>query len=105
MARLLELLRSEGRARAFLLTYLQSSLGTGAGYVALVVVAYARFHSAWAITLVLLADFLPAMLLGPLAGALADRWSRRSCAVLGDAIRALAFIGLGFVGAYLATLA
>src|SRR2546423_2929514 len=105
MARLLELLRSERRARAFLLTYLQSSLGTGAGYVALVVVAYSRFHSPWAITLVLLADFLPAMLLGPVVGAVVDRFSRRRCAVAADLIRVVAFLGLGVVGSFPATVA
>src|SRR3954447_23941672 len=105
MSRLPDLLRHEPRARVFLLAYLQSSLGTGAGYVALIVVAYARFHSPWAITLILLADFLPSMVLGPIAGAMADRFSRRSCAVAADVIRAVAFIGLGLVGSFSATLA
>ena len=55
----------------------QSVLGTGAGYVALLLVAYDRWRSPWAISLILLAEFLPPMLLGPVAGAAADRWSRR----------------------------
>jgi MFS family permease len=105
MSRLPDLIRHEARARVFLLAYLQSSLGTGAGYVALIVVAYARFHSPWAITLILLADFLPSMLLGPLAGAMADRFSRRWCAVAADVVRAVAFIGLALVGSFAATLA
>ena len=42
-----------------------------------------RFDSPWAISLVLLADLLPAMLLGPFFGAVADRWSRRTCMVVG----------------------
>ncbi|MFL5883588.1 MAG: MFS transporter, partial [Thermoleophilaceae bacterium] len=100
-----DLLRNEPRARAFLLTHLQSSLGTGAGYVALVVIAYRRFHSPWAITLVLLADFLPVMLFGPLIGAIVDRWSRRWCAVAADAIRAVAFVGIGLVSGFEVTVA
>jgi hypothetical protein len=56
-----------------LIAHAQSALGTGAAAVALVVLAYKRFHSPWAITLVLLADFLPAMVLGPLFGAAVDR--------------------------------
>ncbi|MEA2408890.1 MAG: hypothetical protein QOE69_3009, partial [Thermoleophilaceae bacterium] len=36
----------------------QSALGNGAAYVALLVVAYERFHSAWAISLILFADFV-----------------------------------------------
>jgi len=89
---ILELIRREPRARTFFAAYAQSALGNGAGYVALVVLAYQRWHSPWAITLVLMADFIPAMLLGPVFGAMADRWSRRRIAVLSDLIRAAAFI-------------
>jgi MFS family permease len=45
------------------------------------------------------------MVLGPVAGAMADRFSRRSCAVAADIIRAVAFIGLGVVSTFPATLA
>jgi MFS family permease len=83
----------------------QSSLGTGAGYVALLIVAYERFHSPWAISLVLLADFLPPMFLGPLFGAAADRWSRRWCAIVADVVRAGAFIGIGLADGFVLTLA
>src|SRR5207247_1865036 len=100
-----DLLKSERRGRLFFLAHAQSSLGTGAGYVALVVLAYKRQHSAWAIALVLMADFLPAMLLGPLLGAAADRWSRRTCAVVADVARAPAFIAIGLVGGLGATVA
>jgi MFS family permease len=97
--------RNEPRARAFLLTYLQSSLGTWAGYAALVVLSFQRWHSPWAITLVLLADFVPSMLLGPVVGALVDRWSRRLCAVAADIVRAVAFVGLALVPSFPATVA
>ena len=102
---ILELIRREPRARTFFAAYAQSALGNGAGYVALVVLAYQRWHSPWAITLVLMADFIPAMLLGPVFGAMADRWSRRRIAVLSDLIRAAAFIGVGLVGGIWATVA
>src|SRR2546423_13508095 len=98
MPRILGLLRGEPRARRFFAAYAQSSLGNGAGYVALVVLAYDRWHSPWAITLVLMADFIPAMLLGPLFGAVADRWSRRRIAVLSDLMRAIAFVAGGPLG-------
>ena len=94
----LNLFRHEPRARRFFGSYAQSALGNGAGYVALVVLAYQAWHSPWAISLVLLADFLPAMLFGPLFGAAADRWSRRRLAIASDAIRAVAFIGVALVG-------
>lgn len=83
----------------------QSSLGTGAGYVALLLVAYDRWRSPWAISLILLAEFLPSMLFGPLAGAAADRWSRKRCVVVADVLRAVAFGGVAVVGSFEATLA
>jgi MFS family permease len=101
----LELLRSERRARRFFAAYAQSALGNGAGYVALVVIAYQRWHSPWAITFVLMADFIPAMVLGPVFGAAADRWSRRRVAVAADLMRAIAFIGIALVGGIWATVA
>jgi MFS family permease len=105
MRQVFELLRTESRARLFFLALTQSAIGTGAGYVALVLIAYERYESAWAITLVLLADLLPAMLLGPVFGAAADRWSRRGCMVVSDVLRAIAFIGISLVDSYLATVA
>jgi MFS family permease len=101
----LKLLRREPRARGFFLAHAQSSLGNGAAYVALLVLAYERLHSPWAITLILLADMLPPMLLGPLCGAAADRWPRRRCAVVADAVRAFAFVGIGLIGGFVPMLA
>jgi MFS family permease len=98
------LLRFESRARLFFLALAQSALGTGAAYVALLLVAYERFHSPWAISLILLADLLPAMVLGPVLGAVADRWSRKWCAVGGDVLRAGAFVGIAIVDGFPATL-
>jgi MFS family permease len=100
-----DLLRYERQSRAFFAAHAQSSLGTGAGYVALLVLAYERLESPWAISLVLLADFLPAMVLGPIFGAAADRWSRRWCAATGDVARALAFVSLAFFDGFAITVA
>jgi hypothetical protein len=100
-----ELLRRERQSRVFFAAHAQSSLGTGAGYVALLVLAYDRLESPWAISLVLLADFLPAMFLGPIFGAAADRWSRRWCAATGDLARALAFVSLAFFDGFAVTVA
>ena len=105
MRDVLRLLREERRARLFFIALTQSALGTGAAYVALLLVAYERFHSPWALSLVLLADLMPAMLLGPVFGAAADRWSRRSCVVLADVIRAAAFVGIWLVDDFVATVA
>jgi MFS family permease len=101
----IDLLRSEPRARVFFAVLAQSSLGTGAAYVALLVAAYQRFDSAWAIGLILLADLVPSMLLGPVFGAAADRWSRRTCLIVADAVRAGAFLGIAMVDSFVATFA
>jgi MFS family permease len=102
---IVRLLRAEPPARLFFLALTQSALGTGAAYVALLLIAYERFRSPWAISLVLLADLLPAMLLGPVFGAAADRWSRKWCAVGADVIRAGAFIAIALVDDFALTVA
>ena len=85
------------RARPFFAAHLQSSLGTGAGYVAILLLAYEQLGNAWGATAVLLADLAPAMLLGPLLGGLIDRTSRLGCAIVADVIGALAFAALAFL--------
>jgi MFS family permease len=96
----IRLLKGEADARRFFVALAQSSIGTGAGYVALLLIAYERFNSPWAISLILLADFLPVMVLGPLFGAAADRWSRRWCVVVADIVRAVAFIGIALIDSF-----
>jgi MFS family permease len=95
-----QLLREERQARRFFLAYAQSTLGTGAAYVAILLVAYERLHSPWAISLVLLAEIAPPIFLGPLFGAAVDRWSRRGAAILADSVRALAFVGIAFTNSF-----
>jgi predicted MFS family arabinose efflux permease len=100
----LDLFAREPRARWFFAALLQSTLGTGAAYVALLLIAYDRWHSPWAITLILLAELLPAMLLGPIFGAAADRWSRKWCVVAADLLRCVAFVGIAFADSFALTL-
>ena len=78
MDAVVSLWKAERRARWFFGAHLQSGLGAGAGYVALLVLAYDRIGSAWGATAILLADLLPAMLLGPLLARPASCWARRS---------------------------
>jgi MFS family permease len=94
MRSVLDLCRAQPRIRWFLAAHLQGALGAGAGYVALLVFAYDRMGSAWAATAVLLADLLPAMLLGPLAGAVVDRVGALRCAIAADVVRAAALVVL-----------
>jgi MFS family permease len=105
VSRTTELLRNERRARAFFVVLGQSALGNGAAYIALLVIAYERFESGWAIGLILLADLVPAMVLGPVFGAAADRWSRRGCLIVADVLRAGAFLAIAFVDSFVATFA
>lgn len=90
-------------ARRYYAVLAQSALGNGAAYIALLVVAYERYNSAWAISLVLLADLAPAMLFGPVFGAAADRWSRRNCLIVSDVLRGAAFLGIALVDSFPAT--
>jgi len=105
VSRTLDLLRHERVARLYFAVLAQSALGNGAGYIALLVVAYERFHSAWAISLILVADLVPAGLFGPVLGAAADRWSRRNCLILSDILRGTAFLAIGLVDGFPATVA
>jgi len=84
-------------ARRFFLAHAQSSIGSGIAIVGLPLLAYERFHTPWALTVVLLCELLPAVALGPVLGALADRLPRRTCLVAADVLRLSAFGALAFV--------
>jgi len=96
---------AQPRLRRFFLAHLQSRLGTGAAYVALVLIAYQRLHASWAIALVLLADVLPGIVLSTVFGALADRVSRTRLAVTALLLSAGAFAGLAVVSSFAVTVA
>ena len=80
-----------GAARRFFAAHAQSCLGSGLAHVALPLIAFDKTGSPWAVTAVLVPDLLPAILLGPLLGAVVDRVGWRTCAVAADLLRALAF--------------
>jgi MFS family permease len=71
--------------------------------VALILIAYQRLHSAWGVSLILLADFLPGIALAAVFGTLADRQDRRTLVVVAEIIRAIAFFGLAVVSSFVAT--
>lgn len=87
-------LKSNPPLRRLLAAWLQSCVGTGAGYVALLFVAIHDLGSGWAVMGVLLADFMPAIAFGVFFGALADRYSRRMLIVVANVIQAGAWGGL-----------
>jgi MFS family permease len=90
------MLRSNPSLRRLLAAWLQSCLGTGAGYVALLLLTARHLHSSWAVAGVLLADFLPWIALGSWFGALADRHSKRALIVVANLLQAVAWGGLAF---------
>ncbi|WP_028062765.1 MFS transporter [Solirubrobacter soli] len=79
-------------ARRFFAAHAQSSLGTGLALLALPLIALDRFGSPMAVSAVLLPDLLPAIVLGPLVGALVDRVGWRRCAVFAEVLRCLGFV-------------
>jgi len=99
------LLKENRSLRRFFASFFQSQVGTGAAYVALLLVAYHRLHSSWAISLVLLGEFLPGIVLSPVFGSLADRVSRRRMTISADLLRAACFVALALVHSFAATVA
>jgi MFS family permease len=89
------LLKRHPALRWYALGNFQSAIGTGAATVGLVLIAYERAHTAWAVAAVLSANMLPIVLLGVPLGAVADRYGYRPLAVAGDLLRAGAFVGIG----------
>ncbi|HEX2824561.1 MAG TPA: MFS transporter, partial [Streptosporangiaceae bacterium] len=75
-----------------------SSLGDWLSIVALTVLASSLAHGnaakGWAVVGVWLATLLPALLFGPLAGAVADRLDRRMVMIVGDVVRGLLFLSI-----------
>ena len=98
-------LSAPGQLRRLLLAEGQSALGDAAADVALLLIAYQRLHSPWALSAVLLADRVPRMVLAPLAGVLADKVSRRVCLITADLLRAVALLGLVLIHSFPATVA
>jgi MFS family permease len=78
-------------SRRFFTAHAQSCLGSGLAHVALPLLAYDKTGSAWAVTAVLVPDLLPAILFGPLLGALVDRVGWRTCAIAADLLRFVGF--------------
>lgn len=101
---MLYLLKHNPTLRRFFAAFVQSQVGTWAAYVALLLLAYQRLHSGWAISLVLLGEFLPGIVLAPLFGALADRVSRRRLVVCADLVRATCFVGVALIPSFAATI-
>ena len=69
-----------------------SSIGSGLTSFGLSVYVFQQTGSAASMALVALIAFLPVLLLGPLAGVLADRYDRCKLMMVGDGMSALGLI-------------
>ena len=73
-----------------------SGLGTWLAFVALTVDVWDRTHSGNWVAALLIADFLPAIVLGLTVGPLVDRFSRRRVMIAADLLRFAVFCALPF---------
>jgi MFS family permease len=89
-------LREAPTFRLLFFATLASSIGTWLAFVALVVDVFDRTEDANWVSALLIAEFLPIVVIGFVAGRLIDRVSRRWILVVSDAVRAGVFFALPF---------
>ncbi len=84
--------------RALFLAATASGLGTWLAVIALTVDVYERTHSAEWVSALLVADFLPAVVIGLAFGPVVDRFSRRRLMIGSDLLSVGVFLCLIFAG-------
>ncbi len=92
-----ELLRRNRGFRLLFVATLGSLLGTWLATIALTVEVYDRTHSGTWVSALLIAVFLPTVVVGVAVGPLLDRLSRRGLMIASDVLRAAVFVALPFV--------
>jgi MFS family permease len=92
-----ELVRRNRDFRLLWLGQVVSQLGDWFDTIALFTLVLRLTGSGRAVGLVLVARFLPSVILGPLSGVFADRFNRRTLMIASDAGRALVVLGFLFV--------
>ena len=96
LGRQADLLRRVRGLRLLWLAAFGSGIGTWLAFVALTVDVWDRTHSGTWVAALLIADFLPAIVLGLTVGPLIDRYSRRRVMVAADIVRFAVFCALPF---------
>src|ERR1041385_1834632 len=92
-----ELLRSNRAFRTLWLGQVVSQMGDWFDTIAVYTLALRLTNSSRSVALIMVARFLPSVVMGPLSGVVADRFSRRSIMILSDIIRAVVVLGFLFV--------
>ena len=92
----MELLRSNRNFRFLWFGQVVSQMGDWFDTIAVYTIAL-RLGSTRSVALIMVARFLPSVVIGPLSGVIADRFSRRTIMITSDVIRALVVLGFLFV--------
>jgi MFS family permease len=92
-----ELLRSNRGFRYLWLGQVVSQMGDWFDTIAVYTIALRLTGSSRSVALIMVARFLPSVVMGPLSGVVADRFSRRSIMITSDLIRAIVVLGFLFV--------
>ena len=101
----LDLLRRAADYRRLFVATLASGAGTYLAAIALTVDVFDRTGSGTWVSALLIAEFLPAILIGLMLGPLVDRWSRRRLLIGSDLARVAVFCALPFAGSATAVVA
>src|SRR5438309_252572 len=92
-----ELLRGNRPFRLLWLGQVISQMGDWFDTIAVYTIALRLTGSSRSVALIMVARFLPTVVLGPGAGVIADRFSRRSIMIAADIMRAIVVLGFLFV--------
>jgi MFS family permease len=92
-----ELLRGNRAFRTLWLGQVVSQMGDWFDTIAVYTIALQLTGSSRSVALIMVARFLPSVVIGPLSGVVADRFSRRSIMITSDILRALVVLGFLFV--------
>jgi MFS family permease len=92
-----ELLRGNRAFRLLWLGQVVSQMGDWFDTIAVYTIALRLTGSSRSVALIMVARFLPTVVLGPGAGVIADRFSRRSIMIAADIMRAIVVLGFLFV--------
>src|SRR5258706_8046852 len=92
-----ELLRGNRGFRFLWLGQVVSQMGDWFDTIAVYTITLRLTGSSRSVALIMVARFLPSVVMGPLSGVVADRFSRRSIMITADLLRAVVVLGFLFV--------